>query len=488
MQLFKGCIVAAAILGLLSGCGQKSTDISFTTQSPEARGYFMAGLELDDAFQDEEAGRFYEKAIKADPEFAMAYYYWSNLAYTTEEYAHRINKAIELLPKVTEPEKMIIMRAKALFEDEVYLAREYSEKLVKLLPECKRAHYLHGNFYYGRQEWDSAEREYRKTIELDASFTLAYNQLGYVYSNLSNYPEAIKSLQKYSELRPDDPNPHDSMGEIYLWMGDHENSVRSFSQALKLDPNFITARAGLGHNYAFIGEYEKALEEYDKIYEFAESVADTNSAYLWKAICYLHEERFSDAIMTLRDRLKFNQARDDIYAEARTRGHLSAIYIEKSDYKRAMKEIEMKRELAMNTQFQGTLRDQYLRDCAYTEALILCHQKKPELAQVKLTEYEKSARVSNNPNAIKTFHELKGIIDFWKKDYVAAIDELKQADSQSQYAKYYLGLSYSQNDDQATADKIFKEIAGYNRNGLNYAFVRPRVIEGKHLLIAQDTE
>jgi len=474
---FFSLVLIILVTGLLSGCSKKSSDIVYTTKSDEALAYFLTGLQMDDAFSYEVADTLYQKAVEADPEFAMAYYYWSNLANTTDDYLDRLNKAIELSEKVSEPERMIILRAKALFTNEIYQAREYSEKLVELLPRGKRAHYLHANFLYNRQDWEAAEKEYRATIELDSSFAPTYNKLGYIYSNLGDYPN--------SELRPANPNPFDSMGEIYLWMGDHENSVKSFSQALRLNPDFITSIAGLGHNYVFTGLYDKARKEYSRIFEHAQNVADSNSAYQWHALSYIYEGKYPQAIKIAKEKLAFCMAHSDIYEEARTRCCLASIYIENGDFEQAQKEIEAEEALANGPNFQSNLRDQYLRDCYFNLTLALSRQDKPDMAMTAFDKYEKLVRTSDDPNLEKSLYLLKGLTSYWTHNYDDAVDQLQQADIQNQYGRYYLAKSLAEQGNQQMAKEIFAEIANYNRNDIYYAFVRPKVIDEKGLLLAE---
>ena len=186
-------IIALAATVIFYSCGQKADDITYTAKSSEALEIFLQGLEKDDAFYIAQARKLYKNAIELDPEFAVAHYYLALSSPTTQEYLDHFNNAIKLSGSVSEPERLIILRAKALFENEIYLAREYTEKLAELLPNGKRNRYLNGNFYFGRQEWEAAENEYQTAITIDPKFAPAYNMLSYTLSNLEKYPEAIES-------------------------------------------------------------------------------------------------------------------------------------------------------------------------------------------------------------------------------------------------------------------------------------------------------
>ena len=478
--MFPGRFVTFALTmlilaGMLLGCGQQAKDITFTTTSSEARTVFMDGLEKFDFLLFDDAREFFARAVEADPDFAMAYYYWALTATTTSKFQDRLDRAVELADNVSQPERLVIMSLKAGNDDDAALAKQHLEELVMLLPEGKRAHYFLGNFYYGQQEWASAEGEYQTVVGIDPDFAPVYNQMGYLYSNLERYEEAIEALKRYSQLSPEDPNPHDSMGEIYLWMGDHENSMKEYNNSLELDPDFVVSLAGLGHNQTFMGEFDNARTEYAKILEHAKSVADSNTAYFWEAISYLHENKHDKAIEISEKQLDFARAHNDVYVQANIYGRIAVIYREQGKSEKALSSAGRMRDIAMQPEIEAGPREGYLRFAAVTEAIVAARQGKQEMANSKFEEFRKSAEASKNLIVMKGIHGLKGIIAYWSKDYQLAIDELKQANLLDPMAKYYLGLAYQKGGQEEEAGQVFSEIAAFNRNSLSYSLVLPVV-------------
>ena len=415
----------------------------------------------------------FEKAIKADPAFAMAYDYWAATATSGEEGIKRINKAVELASTASEPERLTIMADKAMFENKMDMARQYIARLVELKPESKRAHYVYAIFLDGQRVDSEAEKEYHKTITIDPNFAAAYNNYAYFLSRLGQYTEALDALKKYAELKPLEPNPHDSMGEIYLWMGDYANSIKEYENSLKLNPRFVASIAGLGHNYVFKGEFEQARAKYSEMCTHAYSAGDTNMAYYWEATSYLYEKKYDAAITVLQEQLSFVTARNDIYQEPNIHSNLAIVYREKGDFDKALSEAARERELAMNPGIESATRQGYIRDCLASQASILACQGKIDQAKAALTEYLKSIEGINDPALMRNYHGVSGVVAFFNKAYQEAIDELKQSDPTNQYFKYYLGLASEMAGNNVQAKKVFSEVAGYNRNGLMYAIVRP---------------
>jgi len=88
-------LVVLVLFSISSGVAQ-AQDITFTTKSPAALKYFMDGLDKSEFFMFVDADQLFRKAIKADPAFAMAYYYLATQATTTDDYVYFLDKAAAL--------------------------------------------------------------------------------------------------------------------------------------------------------------------------------------------------------------------------------------------------------------------------------------------------------------------------------------------------------------------------------------------------------
>jgi tetratricopeptide (TPR) repeat protein len=466
-------MILLLMLASAAAYGQQTKDIIYTTNSPEAMKAILEGIDLMDNFRYSEAAVPLEKAIRADPNFAIAYDLWGATAPTTEEALKRYNKAFELAPKASEPERLLILSDKALFDNKPDVAEANLRKIVELLPDGKRAHYALALFLQGQQKYPEAEMEYNKVITLDPNFAAVYNNFAYYLSTLERYPEAIKALQKYAELKPLEPNPHDSMGEIYLWMGDYDNSMKEYSNSLILNPDFVASIAGLGHNLVLKGEFDKARLKYAEMRIHAHNVGDTNTASYWETVSYLYEKEHDAAIAVLSQQADFAKVRNDIYLETTIHDEIAIIYREKGDLDKAIGEVALERLLAMNPAIDSSTRQGILRGCLLLEGGIFARQGKPGQAMEKLSEYLKAIEGLNDPSLMRNYNTGIGIAAYFNKDYQSAVDHLEQGDQLNQYNKYYLGLAYEMTGQQDQAKKIFAEIARYNRNSMTYAIVRP---------------
>lgn len=463
-------------MALIVGCGQKAKDISYTTSSADARRYFMEGLQKNDDVMLNDARILLQRATEADSNFAMAYYYLAVTAPNADDFRKYLEKAVSLIDRASEPEKLAILALQAQNDDQNDLAQQYLEKLAALFPEGVQANYLLGSFYFGQQQWSLAKAQFDKVIAIDAKFAPAYNLLAYCYSNQDKYIEAIEALKKYAALRPNDSNPHDSMGEMYLYLGNYEKSIAEYTEALKLEPKFIFSIVGIGHNYVFLEQYDKARSEYEKIAGAAANWSDTSTAYFWTALTYIYEGNYNQAIEIFRKQLEFVKSHNDINMEAIIYGQIARLYYEQGDYNMALQESAKERQIAQNPLLSESAKDGFLRNCDFTEALIYAKQGQLEKARDLVDSFVKSAEDSKSFIEDKNMHGLEGIVAYLDNDFNLAIEELTKSNEQNPYMMYYLALSYEKAGTKDKAQEEFGKIVDFNRNSFDYAFVRPKAV------------
>jgi tetratricopeptide (TPR) repeat protein len=77
-------------------------------------------------------------------------------------------------------------------------------------------HLNEGDSYFRNNEIKKAVKEFKKAIEIDPNFALAYNNLGEVYAFLEMYEEAIHEYEKALEINPELPEAHFNMVVSYI--------------------------------------------------------------------------------------------------------------------------------------------------------------------------------------------------------------------------------------------------------------------------------
>jgi tetratricopeptide (TPR) repeat protein len=101
-------------------------------------------------------------------------------------------------------------------------------RFVRLRPENPLAHYYYA-VALGKQEPVNEnlaviESELKRAIEIDPQLGGAYLELGILYSQRKEYPEAISAFQKAIEVTPLPAEAHYRLGQVYGRMGEAEKA------------------------------------------------------------------------------------------------------------------------------------------------------------------------------------------------------------------------------------------------------------------------
>lgn len=102
--------------------------------------------------------------------------------------------------------------------------------------------------------------DYRKAIELNPNYVLAYEQLGSRLGEQKHYDEALTLLNKGLELAPNFGEMHYEVGIIYLDTDKFDKAVDAFKEAIRLEPQYTLAYKGLAQAYRAQGRLQEAAE------------------------------------------------------------------------------------------------------------------------------------------------------------------------------------------------------------------------------------
>ena len=205
-----------------------------TTRSLEAYKAYAEGSRLHERLQEREAKAYFEKAVEADPGFAMALaklsVVWMNLG-------------------------------------DLDKAKVYSQKAIahaESLPPGER-YYIEGRHYsLDPRSSEKAVAAYQKAIDAAPDHTAARNNLAQALIGLRRYPEALAHLEELRRRGMSFPGSYASLAESYLATGQPEKAHEALTAYVAEHPD---SGAGL-ENLAFFelmqGETEAALATFDK--------------------------------------------------------------------------------------------------------------------------------------------------------------------------------------------------------------------------------
>jgi Flp pilus assembly protein TadD len=122
----------------------------------------------------------------------------------------------------------------------------------------------HVHYYYDR-DWSSAEREYRRAIELNPNYATAQQWYAIFLMSVGRFDEALVQARRAQELDPLSLPVNMTLGWVLFNARQYEQSAEQLSKTLEMDQSFILGHHRLGLVYEQQGKYDKAIEEFRQV-------------------------------------------------------------------------------------------------------------------------------------------------------------------------------------------------------------------------------
>ncbi|MEM6464170.1 MAG: tetratricopeptide repeat protein [Pseudomonadota bacterium] len=130
----------------------------------------------------------------------------------------------------------------------------------------------HWNIFYQRgiayerlKEWEKAEPNFKRALELSPNQPHVMNYLGYSWVDMNiNLEEGMELIREAVRLRPNDGYIVDSLGWAYYRMGEYENAVRELERAAEIRPGDPTINDHLGDAYWKVGRENEARFQWER--------------------------------------------------------------------------------------------------------------------------------------------------------------------------------------------------------------------------------
>lgn len=260
------------------------------TEDPEAHRYYSLGVEKAQAVQNKEAIECFEKAIKLDPEFAMAYARIGYVYALTWAYPDKgkpyLEQALKLPARLSEKDKLHIEAWYAIADQDYAAAIPPLRELISRFPSEIEAYWRLGRVLTGMGQHKEAVAVLRQGLSVDPEAKNIYNFLGGLTSMLGRHDEAIALERRYVELAPGEPNSYDSLGMAYQHAGRYAEAATQYQHALDLKPDFEVVLAHFANTRFQQGRYREAIRLYEKYVELAPSETEKARGYSRISIIY----------------------------------------------------------------------------------------------------------------------------------------------------------------------------------------------------------
>jgi serine/threonine protein kinase/TolB-like protein/Tfp pilus assembly protein PilF len=254
------------------------------TQNPEAyeaylKGRFWWNKRTEEGFA--KATEFFQQAIEKDPTYALAY------AGLADAYSMPANwglvapgeaspkakaaalKALEIDDTLAEAHTSLGLIADNSEWDWLSAEREF-KRAIELNPGYATAHQWYSESLRARGRTDEALAEIKRAQELDPLSLVINMVAGLTFVHARQYDDAIEQYRKTIELDPNWFAAHLELGLAYALKGAYPEAIVECEKALMLAPDNVDALESLGYVYAVAGRRADALRVLDRLNELSQ--------------------------------------------------------------------------------------------------------------------------------------------------------------------------------------------------------------------------
>jgi Flp pilus assembly protein TadD len=186
----------------------------------------------------------------------------------TDEAAKTLNAMAEEEPELADSLIRLgdIMRARERFVE----AGTAYDRAYKRLGPLQSHHwtllYARGIVLERTKQWDRAEADFLKALELSPDQPFVLNYLGYSWVDQGRHLDRAKRMiQKAVDLRPNDGYIVDSLGWAYFRLGEFANSVKEMERAVELMPEDPVLNDHLGDALWRVGRKLEARYQWNRV-------------------------------------------------------------------------------------------------------------------------------------------------------------------------------------------------------------------------------
>ena len=247
--------IARKLRSKLSGVDEAKMAKNYT-EDAEAYQHYLKGRYFWNKFTPGDhliAIDHFNRAIARDPGYAMAYSALGD-AYG----ASGVNSWI--------PPKEAFAKAKTAVR-----------KALEIDGDLAHAHTTLGALYlFSDFNWNAAEQELKRSIELDSNYELAHEIYSYLLTGLRRHDEAIAEARRACALDPLSSTLSDDLALAYNFARRPDEAMKQNLRTLEMEPDRPDSIYRIGTIYEQKGMYDEAVASYQK----AISVSERTSNFL----------------------------------------------------------------------------------------------------------------------------------------------------------------------------------------------------------------
>ncbi|HKQ80289.1 MAG TPA: winged helix-turn-helix domain-containing protein [Blastocatellia bacterium] len=235
--------VAGALVLELTGEERRGLAKRYT-ENAEAYQLYIQGVFFRNQMTEEGLKKsidYFQKAIELDPKYALAYAGQASSNSPRAYFGHIPLREAEF------KNRPLIMKALEL--DDTLAEAHAALAELKLFIEW---------------DWEGAEKEFKRAIELNPSGHLAHHLYGSLLMAMGRFEAAIAKMKQALDIDPLSPRTGFILGRDYYMAGQYDQAIEQYNKMREIFPGH--ALIELGPVYERKGMYDQAVKEYLEAY------------------------------------------------------------------------------------------------------------------------------------------------------------------------------------------------------------------------------
>jgi len=359
-----------------------------TTHSLEAYQYLLKGKEALSMAAWSGARKDLEKALEADPSFAMAYVYlaWTYFEPLQEEsLVETIKKGLTLADGISQKDRLYLDGLYAYFvEHDVAEAVMHLDELLQKYPDEKWALHMSGDFLRMDDDLDQAYARYKKWLELDLQDANALWHFTLVCQYMRDRETAEQYIKMHEAVASTELGNLARLAQVYLRMGQLDKALAKRKELLEIRPDLKGNFGIIADIYSLKGEYEEALKWADEYVSLASTLGQKMSSFFSRGTIHFLRGAFDDALADFTLEGQAAEEAEDVEEVGYAQEARGLVYLVRGDYEASRKSFE---NMPMDPQAENlNFSWSYRADRAFDLGMLALEQGQTGPAKAKLSE------------------------------------------------------------------------------------------------------
>jgi tetratricopeptide (TPR) repeat protein len=445
-----------------------------STSSAEARREFEQGLALLDLgslpnnrVAPAAASEHFKRAITADPDFALAYYFAGSAAPSADEARANIRRAADLASRASEVERLLITSGLLATEGDIEGAIRSARELTQADPLNARSWLALAELSHMVRE-DELRSAGLKAVEVAPTFARPHLVLAnsYVLAAPRDPARAEEHARRAIELQPTEA-AYDLLGDAQRAQGRFDDAVVSYTRAMELalaPESRAQGQQQRGHAHMFAGRFGDARADYDAVAGSMMGDMHANVTY-YRSLLHVYEDRPLEAIAGL----------EEGYARLGRIGlpdptawmtqYLAGIYLiaqHHGEFATAAGAVERLRAIT-TAQAQRVGSEAFSRGVEAgllgLEAMLSARRGDFAAARAGAARQEALVDASRDPRGVMNSNGVRGMIALLEGRFAEAAAHFERSDRSSAYDLYHHGLALDALGRSDEARALFQQVA-----------------------------